>query len=229
MPKPVNPGGRAPYSTRDKFPSRKVEKRLKMPAPVKRPVRFQIRSIIRHELIRGDKWWFTLHRRGPRQPNVGEDPLEARAVSHDMIRGTLPERILYKALVEQIHLVPDVDFDFQSSLQGGRLETGGIVADFLFQIIKIVIQVQGPTHFEFLRTVKDSEQKQALEDLGYTVYEIFEDEIYDEARLNLWLKKVFNLYHSGGGDNVPDEAFVMNDGLGIEMIWKSVLELRSLM
>ena len=223
------PSRRLPYSTSIKFPSRRVEKRIKIPALIKRPVRFQVRTVVKHELLRGDAWWFTMHRRGPKQPLVGEDPLEARAIPHGMLRGTLPERIIYKALVEQYHFVPDVDFDFQSSLQGGRLETGGIVADFLFKILRIVINPLGPTHYEFLRMAKDIEQIQALEDLGYTVYMIDEHDVYNEEKMNEILRRIFGIYHGGAsGYEIPDVAFLQSEGFAIEPIWKSVLELRSL-
>jgi len=75
--------------------------------------------------------WFTLHKRGPRRSRVGEDPLEARAVPHDYIKGTLPERIVYYYLVNYMKFQAGVDFDFQSSMEGGRIELGGMVVDFL--------------------------------------------------------------------------------------------------
>jgi len=138
---------------------------------------------------------------------VGEDPLEARAVPHGLVRGTLPERILYKALVDLLHFVPGFDFDHQTSLQGGRMELGGIVADFLFQYLKIAIQVQGPTHTEYFRTVKDAEQQGALNELGYTVYYIWEDDIYDEMKLENWLRRVFNWAEgSGNGQQISGNS-----------------------
>ena len=186
------------YYTSFRYPRRKTEKRLPVPQPIKRPVRFQLRSIIRKDLIDKDTWWFIIHRRGPHQPKVGEDPLEARAVPESLVRGTLPERILYKALVDFLHFIPGMDFDQQTSLQGGRMELGGIVADFIFYNLMIVIQVQGPTHLEYFRTIKDAEQAGALNELGYTVYYIWEDDIYDETRLENWLRRVFNWADSAG-------------------------------
>jgi len=191
-----NKGG---YYTRHKFPQQKTERRIKLPPIEKRPVRFQLRSLIRKEYIHKNPWWFVMHRRGPGgRPHVGLDALEARAVPHGLVRGTLPERILYAALVAQLHFVPDVDFDFQSSLQGGRIQFGGIVVDFLFFHLKLAIQVQGPTHTEYIRIKKDQEQMLALQEMGYDVVFIDENDIYDEAKFDQWLRKTFGWTHVGG-------------------------------
>lgn len=71
---------------------------------------------------------FTLRRRGVKRIRVGEDELEKRAVSEEAAGGvaTLPERIVYRELLRR-----RVTFDFQSSLLGGRLRLGGMVADFI--------------------------------------------------------------------------------------------------
>ena len=45
--------------------------------------------------------------------------------------GTEPERLCYNALI-QLGKVPDVDFTFQTSLLGGRVDKGGLIIDFLF-------------------------------------------------------------------------------------------------
>jgi len=188
------------YSTLPKYPRRRVEQRIKIPQPIKRPMRFQARSLIRYELLQRDPYYYVLHRRGPDRTKVGEDPLEARAVPASLIRGTLPERIVWRFLVEYMRFVPDVDFDFQSSLQGGRIDTGGIVADFKFTYIMIVIQVQGPTHEEYLRIQKDDEQTMALKEMGYDVFPIEDTTIYNELELEDWMRRTFNLYHGGSQD-----------------------------
>jgi hypothetical protein len=190
---------RGSYYTRDRKPGKKTERRLLTEQPVVRPLRFQIRSIVKYEYVHPTSpWWFIIHRRGPSQKQIGEDPLEARATPKGVIRGTLPERIIYRALVEQYHMVPDVDFLYQSSLQGGRLDTGGIVADFLFPYLRIVINPTGPTHNETLRIYKDKEQVMALAEMGYTVYFIEENKVYDEAYFNNWMRQVL------GGISVMD-------------------------
>src|SRR3990167_2754607 len=124
-------------------------RRIVLPQPEKRPLDIHRRDLVRRGVVSPDARWFTLHRRGPRREDVGGDPREARAVSEEEVRGTLPERIFYLALIRVLHFMPDADFDFQSSLQGGRLEFGGIVADFLFPEQRIIVNVQGPTHDRF--------------------------------------------------------------------------------
>lgn len=173
------------------YPSRRT--RIKIPQNPTRPLQVNSKDLLKREDIRQDPSWFVKHKRGPRRPKVGEDVLEARAVSKYQVKGTLPERILYKALVNLIHLTPGVDFDFQSSQSGGRMELGGLVADFLFFFMKMVIQVQGPTHTDFLRARKDEEQKAILEDMGYRVFDIDLEMVYNEYRFEEWLRRLFNL------------------------------------
>ena len=101
----------------------------------------------------------------------------------------------------------NIDFDFQSSQSGGRLELGGIVVDFLFPIMMMCIQVQGPTHTEYLRSQKDREQRMTLAEMGYDVYEIDEDEIYDVNRMWDKLRRIFNIAQGGGsGQTVSTES-----------------------
>lgn len=206
------------YYTTYRWPHPRVERRIKIPQPIKRPLRFQLRSIIRHDLIQKDPWWFTFHRRGPRgRPKVGIDPLEARAVPKSLIRGTLPERIIYKYLLSYFKFIPGIDFTFQSSLQGGRIEVGGIVADFLFEYMRIVIQVQGPTHLQYLRILKDEEQRLALAELGYDTYYLDVDEIYNESILEEKMRRIFNWLHGVGSsagmyaDNQSQQQSQLND------------------
>lgn len=146
--------------------------------------------------------WFVEHRRGIHRPQVGIDPLEARAVPESQVRGWLHERIVWLYLAQQLHLVPGIDFDFQSSQQGGRIELGGLVVDFLFPLIKIVIQVQGPQHYATLGQKKDEEQAQILAEMGYTVYYLDIKVIEDEMRFEEWMKRLFGLWHGMGG-SVP--------------------------
>lgn len=181
------------------YPSPKVKRPLKSEQIEKRPLRFQLRSIVHPDLLGKDPWWMVVHRAGPSRPQLGGDPLEARAVPHDVVAGTLPERIIYKYLAERLRMVPEVDFIFQTSLEGGRVELGGIVADFTLPMKHIAIQVQGPTHSEYYRMAKDREQRMALYEMGYEVYEIWEYTIYNEQMLDEWMQATFGWVHSGGG------------------------------
>jgi hypothetical protein len=79
------------------------------------------------------------------------------------------------------------------------MELGGIVADFLFPYMKIIIQVQGPTHNQFIRMKKDEQQQDLLAEWGYTVYNVDDDIILSEAQFNNWLRNLFNIGGVGGG------------------------------
>lgn len=136
-----------------------------------------------------------IHRRGGRSGREGVN-LEYRAKQG--VKGTLPERILYKSL-ELRGWVAGVDFDFQSSLQGGRLELGGILADFMFPRLRLIIQVQGPTHSQYLRFRKDEEQKDALSEKGFSVLEVDDDVCLDFSALDQWLRRNLDVIRGGVG------------------------------
>lgn len=217
------------YATRSIRPTGRVERRINLPEPVKRPVRFQIRSLQKHEVIRPpDPWWFIVHNRGIPRPKIGEDPLEARAVPHFLMRGTILERILYRYLVETMHFVPGIDFSSQTSLQGGRIELGGIVADFLFPILRIVLNPIGPTHDQYYRIRKDQEQNMALEAMGYTVYMIDEEIIKDVYRFENYMRMVFGWGGNGGGGLDDINGSPPTDGFKVEALYKQALQLQSL-
>lgn len=184
-----------------KYPSSSSKKvRIVIPQPEDQPVYVHGTILRKAEIIRSP-WWMSIHKRGIYRPYTGKNLLESRAVSPQYIRGTLPERIVYKYLVEQLHIQPNSDFgfDFQSSLEGGRSELGGMVVDFLFESMKLIIQVQGSTHFSFLRGQKDEEQTNALAAMGYFVEEIWEEEIYDLYRFENRMREIFGLTSHGGG------------------------------
>jgi hypothetical protein len=87
--------------------------RLKMEANPYRPFKLGSRFRIRRELLRINPWWWVTHRRGIFRPKVGQDPLEARAVPKELVKGTLPERIVYRYCVEKLGMIQGVDMDFQ--------------------------------------------------------------------------------------------------------------------
>src|SRR5512146_313230 len=103
--------------------------RIGMGQPAWRPIHVSNKSFIKRTGPKGihlSPWWWMWHRRGFYRRKVGADQLEARAVSKELVHGTLPERIVYQWLVNA-NYVPGADFSFQSSMEGGRLELGGIV------------------------------------------------------------------------------------------------------
>lgn len=129
------------------------------------------------------------------------DPREQYAVSESEVHGTLPERIMYKALTDR-HLVEGSDFTFQSSLTGGRIHLGGMVADFLFERPPLVIRIQGQfwhgqfdretgdlVHGEITQGRRDDEQGQMLNNMGYAVLDCWENDTYEPFILQAWMNR----------------------------------------
>ena len=140
------------------------------------------RSLIRRHRPRrhGRPWRY----RTKADPNL---LLEARA--QQGIRGSVQERIFYKALVDR-GFIPDTDFTFQSSQLGGRLELGGLVADFLFEVPRVIVQVQSSWHTMTLEhKMRDADQLMLLRHMGYTVLEIWPHTIEDQAALDWWMEQ----------------------------------------
>jgi len=164
------------------------KRRIRIPQPVKRPLKTE--GVIRKSLLREDPEWFILHRRGVRRPWVGQDPLETRAVSEASVRGYLNERIVYKWLLVN-HFRPGSDFDYQSSQEGGRLELGGMVVDFLFPYMRIALNVLGPGHEGNLRHRKDQEQAQMLAEMGFTPVEVATETIASQFVFDNFMRRIF--------------------------------------
>lgn len=144
----------------------------------------------------------TIHRRGLMQGDYRPpDPREEFAVSASEVQGTLPERIVFKSLTDR-HLVPGSDFTFQSSLVGGRIHLGGMIADFLFDRPPLVIRIQGQywhgqfdretgdlIHGELSQGRRDDEQGQTLNSMGYAVVDFWENDCYDPFILQGLMQK----------------------------------------
>lgn len=178
---------------------RRRGKLLEELAVIQRP-RIGGKRLLRPEVISPDGL-ITIHRRGL---NVDDyrppDPREAWAKPQDEMpmKGTLPERVVFKSL-EDRHLI----FDFQSSLFGGRVELGGLVADFIVQFRKeLVIRVQGRFwHGEFDRETgdlisgeisqgrRDDEQRAMLEEMGYEVLDYWEEYADDQFVNDEWFRE----------------------------------------
>ena len=152
-----------------------------------------------------------IHRRPSGRPDVALDPRELRAVPLSKIRGTLPERIFYKQLRKR-RLSPDRDFDFQSSLLGGRLQLGGIVADFLFPLWRLIVRIQGPTHTTRVQFLKDQQQTQLLVDMGWTVYDLPDEIVYDMMALETWMRRHIDRHPSLGGQQVIGQTVFLATG-----------------
>jgi very-short-patch-repair endonuclease len=184
--------------------------RVRIPQPLDRPFGMKGRSAVDRAWLRGEGVGILVHKKGERRIKVEGDPREARAIPASQVRGSLPERMVYLSLIKDFHL--DGQFDFQSSQLGGRMELGGMVADFWFEGMKIVIQVQGVTHKGYLRGRKDEEQDSILAGMGYRVYNLYEDDIYDAFRLENELRKIFNLGVGVGGGT----GFTLSEEQGID-------------
>jgi hypothetical protein len=86
--------------------------------------------------------------------------------------------------------MPNVDFTFQSSQLGGRLQLGGLVADFLFEVPRVIVQVQSSWHTMTLEhKMRDADQLMLLRHMGYTVLEIWPHTIEDQAALDWWMEQ----------------------------------------
>ena len=196
----------------NKTPEKKSKRmRIRIPQPPDRAYSLRQRDLLQREKLRIPDEEYILHKRGIRRPFVGADPLEARAISKGQLRGTLPERIVYRYLTEKMHMVDNADFDFQSSLDGGRIQMGGLVVDFRFEPLKLIINVQGPTHKEYLRGKKDEEQRSILEDMGYKVYDLWEADIYDEYKFEDIMRRIFLRGIGGGGYELSESESIPNE------------------
>lgn len=155
-----------------------------------KPLRFRKPDYLRMEVLR--KRHGPVLRRGPvktRMPKMGQDPLEARAVPFEAIRGSLEERIVYKELLRR-----KISFDFQSSMQGGRQELGGIVVDFIIFHLNVAMRVQGTIwHTGAEAVARDEIHRALLENQGYHVWDIWDWQIHDKDLFEDWMRR-----HLGG-------------------------------
>jgi len=103
------------------------------------------------------------------------------------LRGSLEERIFYKALAEH-GFIPGVDFTFQSSMMGGRGELGGLVADFLFPVPMVIVNPMSYWHtISLAHERRDDDQVMILRSLGYTLLEVWPITIHDQFALDRWI------------------------------------------
>ena len=100
--------------------------------------------------------------------------------------GSGPEYLCWKALLK-LGLKPNVDFEYQSKLAGGRLDKGGRNIDFMiYNPPDIAINVQGVFyHYEKGAAVRHSDilTRGYLATLGINLIFIDEDDLIDNARV----------------------------------------------
>lgn len=146
---------------------------------------------------------------------------ERRAVQR--IKGSLPERIFFKALIDW-GFIPDQDFTFQANYLGGRQELGGLVADFLFPIPKIIVQIQSVWHTLTLAHLRrDEDQKALLENMGFVVLEIWEGTVTNPTALNDWIMN--NLILQWGTSSLglyPSGASTSQDNKKLHTLLESI-------
>ena len=140
---------------------------------------------------------------GIKKPDLGLSPLTVqgpRAVAQkkivrtdgppqefDMTRFTRPEWYVYWYLEHRKRWIHGIDFKFQSSMLGGRAEIGGLVSDFevwrTFYPPGLVMPVHGFFWHRLTsdQRAKDQDQKNRLENLGYVVAAVMEEDVVREV------------------------------------------------
>jgi hypothetical protein len=90
-------------------------------------------------------------------------------------KGSKPELAVYLAL-QQLGLMEGRDFNYQSSVMGGRLEYGGAVLDFVLPGYSLAINVQS-VHYHYADPVarqRDAIQRASIEATGLRIIYIDE-------------------------------------------------------
>lgn len=177
------------------YKGRRDPRRIKgYPRKTSTLIRRTARSAIRSEYIRQPRP--RLHARAWKYRTRADQDAALEARAEQNIRGSLPERLVHRALTN-FGLLPGVDFTFQTAMLGGRTELGGLVADFIFPKIMTILQVQSYWHtVSQAIQVRDDDQMAILERMGYLVLEIWPEYIEDEVLLDRWVQE--NIMHLWG-------------------------------
>ncbi len=76
-------------------------------------------------------------------------------------------------------------YDFQTSLAGGRFELGGSVVDILIHDLDLAWRIQGRYwHEGVAKKGMDDIQRESLEAMGWTVVDIWSDDLETPAEVN---------------------------------------------
>ncbi len=177
--------------------------RITTPKPRKAPPRvipkLKQRFFVEYKPLRWTRSdWFKLSqlrsrfgpiwRKGPWQPWFGPTDLERRAAKG--IVGSLAERIVHLELTRR-----KIPFDFQSSMFGGRLELGGMVADFILLDRPVVLRVQSsPWHTDAEAIMRDALHKAHIKNIGKETWDIWDWQVYNRDLFADWMRR-----HVGGG------------------------------
>jgi hypothetical protein len=158
------------------------------------------RRYMRGNLIQ-TRYILNVQRQGFNKKTIGQSWAEQRAIPASMVKGTIYERIVYKALMETFRLVPGIDFDLHSAAHSSA---GASIPGMVLPIMKIAIVIQGPGADSYAALRKDSELRMTVESHGYEVFELTQDQILDEFELDKWLETILGFNHGGGLDASHD-------------------------
>lgn len=135
------------------------------------------------QLEKGRRPGPSLYTRGPRPLWGKPKQTDVPGLKPGNITITDAEWQAYWWMKYRSKLAPE-QWEFQSSLEGGRMNLGGLVVDFLvhelFPEPGLVINVHGEYWHRYttMQRATDLYNKTRLEGLGFTVVYILEDELY---------------------------------------------------
>jgi hypothetical protein len=99
--------------------------------------------------------------------------------------GSLPEWLVFENLTTRQGLTHGVDFTYQSPLQGGRMQRGGLIVDFMFSNPpNLAFSVMGTYYHYGLGSgiqARDLMQRAQLAGGGTTLIFLDEDDIYEDV------------------------------------------------
>ena len=83
-----------------------------------------------------------------------------------------------------------IDYEFQSSLMGGRYELGGSIVDILFPERLLAWRIQGDYwHRPIAKQATDDMQRELLESEGWTVVDIYGSDLETPEKVTETLEK----------------------------------------
>lgn len=113
-------------------------------------------------------------------------------IGHQRIECVEPlgKREIYRLATSSKTYIADGFAMHNSSMLGGRLELGGMVADFILLDRPVIIRVQGGVWHQGIESeARDEEHRAILQNMGYDVFDIWDWEIYDGDILDDWLER----------------------------------------
>jgi very-short-patch-repair endonuclease len=102
-------------------------------------------------------------------------------------QGTRPEFIVWEYLTKTKKQIEGTDFVWQSSMLGGRMTFAGVVIDFWLLPFSMMWRVQG----EYFHSVnvqdrtRDQLDRMRLEEMGYTVIDLWANDLQTRGRYTL--------------------------------------------